>query len=272
MIDVKRVGALLAVGALALPRDVGAAPDSRSLQEAADAWLTAVVAEGKCSDAARLVAEGQHVAPEQLLEIGACFEERSDFVNAIQFYERVLISSSPPDQVQRATAHVRSTRARLRTLPGSPTTLVEQRAVALEARQREPPSVIVLEGRAAGVQQNDEGTISGWVVGPRGIPVPKAEVYTRPETDLVVTSSQGFFEIRVRLDETGGAHSLAPGRYRLVVRKFGFTDVEVEIDYESGVYIDRIPMSRREFGFRPVEPLPTQERRGPGGPPPAGSL
>lgn len=77
-------------------------------------------------------------------------------------------------------------------------------------------------------------TIGGRVVDNRGTPVPKAEVSTQPETDVVVTNSRGFFVLRQRINDLGETEPIPAGVYRIMVRKFGFEDRNFEVSVEGG--------------------------------------
>jgi hypothetical protein len=77
-------------------------------------------------------------------------------------------------------------------------------------------------------------TIGGRVVDNRGTPIPRADVETRPETDSVVTNSRGFFVLKQRLNDMGEAIPIPSGTYRLVVKKYGFEDVEFVVNVDGG--------------------------------------
>lgn len=77
-------------------------------------------------------------------------------------------------------------------------------------------------------------SIGGRVVDHRGTPVPKAEVTTLPETDVVVTNTRGFFVLRQRINDLGETEPIPPGAYRIMVRKFGFEDRNFEVEVEGG--------------------------------------
>jgi hypothetical protein len=77
-------------------------------------------------------------------------------------------------------------------------------------------------------------TIGGRVVDNRGTPISRADVETRPETDSVVTNSRGFFVLKQRLNDMGEAIPIPSGTYRLVVKKYGFEDVEFVVNVDGG--------------------------------------
>ncbi len=77
-------------------------------------------------------------------------------------------------------------------------------------------------------------TIGGRVVDNRGTPISRADVETRPETDSVVTNSRGFFVLKQRLNDMGEAIPIPAGSYRLVVKKYGFEDVELVVNVDGG--------------------------------------
>jgi|GEM_PF-2046149 len=77
-------------------------------------------------------------------------------------------------------------------------------------------------------------TIGGRVVDNRGTPISRADVETRPETDSVVTNSRGFFVLKQRLNDMGEAIPIPAGSYRLVVKKYGFEDVEFVVNVDGG--------------------------------------
>lgn len=77
-------------------------------------------------------------------------------------------------------------------------------------------------------------SLGGRVVDHRGTPVPKAEVSTEPETDVVVTNSRGFFVLRQRINDLGETEPIPANTYRIMVRKFGFEDLDFEVTVEGG--------------------------------------
>lgn len=77
-------------------------------------------------------------------------------------------------------------------------------------------------------------SIGGRVVDHRGTPVQKAEVATQPETDVVVTNSRGFFVLRQRINDLGETEPIPAGTYRIMVRKFGFEDLDFEVTVDGG--------------------------------------
>jgi len=77
-------------------------------------------------------------------------------------------------------------------------------------------------------------TVSGRVVDDRGTAVQKAEITTEPETDVVVTNPRGYFVLRQRITETGQTQPIPPGVYTVVVKKFGYEDLTLEVKLEGG--------------------------------------
>lgn len=77
-------------------------------------------------------------------------------------------------------------------------------------------------------------SIGGRVIDHRGTPVPKAEVATAPETDVVVSNTRGFFVLRQRINDLGETEPIPPGTYRIMVRKFGFEDLDFEVTVDGG--------------------------------------
>ncbi|MFN3202144.1 MAG: carboxypeptidase-like regulatory domain-containing protein [Bradymonadia bacterium] len=77
-------------------------------------------------------------------------------------------------------------------------------------------------------------SLVGRITDETGAPIPKAEVFTEPDTDVVLTNPKGFFNIRQRINETGEIEPIPPGVYRVRVRKFGFEELGLEIKVEGG--------------------------------------
>jgi len=77
-------------------------------------------------------------------------------------------------------------------------------------------------------------SIRGKVVDVNGGPIQKAEIATQPETDVVVSNSKGFFVLRQRITELGETEPIKRGRYRVTIRKFGFTELQFDVKVESG--------------------------------------
>ena len=76
--------------------------------------------------------------------------------------------------------------------------------------------------------------IRGRIVDQSGIPVRKAEVYTEPKTDFVVSTSRGGFTIQQRLNELDEIEPIQPGVYRIHVSKFGFEKYSFDVKAEGG--------------------------------------
>ena len=77
-------------------------------------------------------------------------------------------------------------------------------------------------------------SIGGRVLDDQGAAIAKAEVTTRPETDIVITNSKGFFILRQRITDSGETEPIGPGTYELLIRKFGFEDLTRSIKCEGG--------------------------------------
>lgn len=104
-------------------------------------------------------------------------------------------------------------------------------------------------------------SIAGKVVDHRGEPVPKAEVVTEPETDIVVTNSRGFFVLRQRLNDFGETESIPEGVYKIMVRKFGFEDLAFEVNVEGGpTRVDDLVMKPRTPDIEETAPDVLDER------------
>ncbi len=77
-------------------------------------------------------------------------------------------------------------------------------------------------------------SIGGRILDDQGAPIAKAEVTTQPETDIVITNSRGFFILRQRITDSGETEPIGPGKYELLVRKFGFEELVQTITCEGG--------------------------------------
>jgi hypothetical protein len=77
-------------------------------------------------------------------------------------------------------------------------------------------------------------SLSGRVLDQKGSAVQKAEIFTEPETDVVMTNNRGFFTLKQRLDESGVSQQIPAGVYKIKVRKFGFEDAAFEVTIEGG--------------------------------------
>jgi hypothetical protein len=107
--------------------------------------------------------------------------------------------------------------------------------------------------------------ISGRIVDHLGTPIPKAEVVTEPQTDLVVTNSKGFFVLRQRINDLGETEAIAPGVYKIVVRKFGFQDLAFAVTVQGGPSkVPDLHMSPRTPDIGETAPdVLTEEERAP---------
>lgn len=104
-------------------------------------------------------------------------------------------------------------------------------------------------------------SIGGRVIDHRGTALPKAEVFTQPETDVAVTNTSGFFVLRQRINEVGETEPIKPGVYRIVVRKFGFEDVAFEVTVEGGkTRVADLVMKPRTPDIGDTAPDVTEER------------
>jgi len=104
-------------------------------------------------------------------------------------------------------------------------------------------------------------TMSGRVIDDRGTAVIKAEVFTEPETDVVMTNKRGFFVLRQKIGETGEAQPIKPGIYTIMVRKFGFEDLTFEVKLEGGkTKIPDLALEPRTPDIAETAPDPTAEQ------------
>lgn len=105
-------------------------------------------------------------------------------------------------------------------------------------------------------------TLGGRVVDHRGSPVPKAEVSTVPETDVVVTNARGFFILRQRINDLGETEPIPAGDYKILVRKFGFEDLGFEVTVEGGqTRVADLVMKPRTPDIGETAPEATEERQ-----------
>ena len=104
--------------------------------------------------------------------------------------------------------------------------------------------------------------IKGRVVDERGAPISKAEVATKPETDVVVSNSRGFFVLRQRITELGETEPIKAGIYRLLVRKYGFIDTNIKIKAEGGkLRVKDLVLKERTAIFTDTAPSPGEEQK-----------
>jgi hypothetical protein len=103
--------------------------------------------------------------------------------------------------------------------------------------------------------------IRGKVVDHRGEPVSRAEVSTLPDTDIVVSNAKGFFVLRQRLNELGETEPIPPGKYTIKVKKFGFEDLNFEINLEGGpARVADLVMKPRTPDIEETAPEQTEEQ------------
>ena len=101
--------------------------------------------------------------------------------------------------------------------------------------------------------------INGRVVDQNGTPVDKAEVFTEPDTDIVLTNRRGFFSLRQTINDQGEIEPIAPGVYVVKVKKFGFDDLSVEEKIEAGPNrVEDLAMEPRSPDIVETAPEPTE--------------
>ena len=104
-------------------------------------------------------------------------------------------------------------------------------------------------------------SLTGRVLDQKGSPVTKAEVFTEPETDVVMTNARGYFTLRQRLNESGVTEPIPVGLYKIKVRKFGFDDAAFEVTIEEGpTKVPDISLAPRTPDINETAPDPTQEK------------
>lgn len=104
-------------------------------------------------------------------------------------------------------------------------------------------------------------SLSGRILDQKGSAVQKAEVFTEPETDVVMTNNRGFFMLKQRLNESGAAEPIAAGVYKIKVRKFGFEDAAYEVTIEGGpTKVPDITLNPRTPDINETAPDTTQEK------------
>ena len=105
-------------------------------------------------------------------------------------------------------------------------------------------------------------SIKGRVVDARGAPISKAEVATTPETDVVVSNSRGFFVLRQRITELGETEPIKAGVYRLLIRKFGFKEMGIQIKVQGGNNrVKDLILEERTAEFDDTAPDPGAEKK-----------
>ncbi|MEE2787832.1 MAG: carboxypeptidase-like regulatory domain-containing protein [Myxococcota bacterium] len=105
-------------------------------------------------------------------------------------------------------------------------------------------------------------SIKGRIVDERGAPISKAEVATKPETDVVVSNSRGFFVLRQRITDLGETEPIKAGIYRLLVRKFGFKDTSIKIRAQGGkLRVQDLILKERTAEFVDTAPSPGEEQK-----------
>ena len=104
-------------------------------------------------------------------------------------------------------------------------------------------------------------SLSGRILDQKGSAVQKAEVFTEPETDVVMTTNRGFFTLKQRLDESGVSQQIPAGVYKIKVRKFGFEDAAFEVTIEGGpTKVPDITLAPRTPDINETAPDTTQEK------------
>lgn len=104
-------------------------------------------------------------------------------------------------------------------------------------------------------------SLSGRILDQKGSAVQKAEVFTEPETDVVMTNNRGFFTLKQRLDESGVSQPIPAGVYKIKVRKFGFEDAAFEVTIEGGpTKVPDITLAPRTPDINETAPDTTQEK------------
>jgi len=104
-------------------------------------------------------------------------------------------------------------------------------------------------------------SLTGRVLDQKGSAVSKAEIFTEPETDVVMTNNRGFFTLRQRLNESGETEPIAAGVYKIKVRKFGFEDAAYEVTIEGGpTKVPDITLAPRTPDINETAPDLTQEK------------
>lgn len=104
-------------------------------------------------------------------------------------------------------------------------------------------------------------SLSGRILDQKGSAVQKAEVFTEPETDVVMTNNRGFFTLKQRLDESGVSQQIPAGVYKIKVRKFGFEDAAFEVTIEGGpTKVPDITLAPRTPDINETAPDTTQEK------------
>ena len=104
-------------------------------------------------------------------------------------------------------------------------------------------------------------SLNGRILDQKGSAVQKAEVFTEPETDVVMSNNRGFFTLKQRLNESGESEPIAPGVYKIKVRKFGFEDAAFEVTIEGGpTKVPDITLAPRTPDIDDTAPDQTQEK------------
>lgn len=104
-------------------------------------------------------------------------------------------------------------------------------------------------------------SLTGRILDQKGSPVAKAEVFTEPETDVVMSNNRGFFTLRQRLNEAGETEPIPTGTYKIKVRKFGFEDAAFEVAIEGGpTKVPDISLNPRTPDIEDTAPDMTEEK------------
>ena len=103
--------------------------------------------------------------------------------------------------------------------------------------------------------------IKGRVVDERGTPVSQAAIYTRPDTDDILSDSRGFFRL-YRSITAGGIAPIKAGVYKLSIRRAGFKDREITIKVEGGNYrVKDLVLVEKKAEFEDTAPEPGVEKK-----------
>ena len=105
---------------------------------------------------------------------------------------------------------------------------------------------------------SDPIVITGKVVDKTWIPIFRAEVRTRPATDIVSTDKDGNFYLTRRL--AGQPPEIQPGQYTIIVKKEGYKTLEFGVFVEKGTkWTDRRYMENEDGLVDEVDPTVNTE-------------